>query len=285
MLLLSVNTDSYLSATLDGKVWHQPHIIYTILTMKNDLPHLKELISAFFEGALTTWHRFTAEFTPGGLIDMSSIDEKDGAWMPSTNDVNEGALGSFQVYLRSKPSTTMASYNVQAMFHRNGTQSFMSLHLTEVDDDKYIKRIARQEDSSGKERKRKDELLQHEKEIVEVKRRKDEVSKKKKTDKEDRLSRIQLELDMTTLRNQKFTNAMLVDQLDLHHQFNTDIPPKSQLKNKEMLLEALVSAIEYYSSRSIHTNLIQGDDNNLEDVDMIIADDPNDYDTDSSMED
>ena len=179
----------------------------------------------------------------------------------------------------------MASYNAQAMFHCNGTQSFMSRHLTEVDDDKYIERIAQQEDSSGKERKRKDELLQHEKEIVEVKRRKDEVSKKKKTDKEDRLSRIQLELDMTTLRNRKFTNAMLVDQLDLHCQFNTDIPPKSWLKNKEMLLEALVSAIEYYNSWSIHTNLIQGDDNNLEDVDMIIADDPNDYDTDSSMED
>ena len=161
----------------------------------------------------------------------------------------------------------------------------MSRHLTEVDDDKYIKRIARQEDSSGKERKRKDELLRHEKEIVEVKHRKDEVSKKKKTDKEDRLSWIQLELDMTTLRNQKFTNAMLVDQLDLHRQFNTDIPPKSRLKNKEMLLEALVSAIEYYNSRSIHTNLIQGDDNNLEDVDMIIADNPNNYDTDSSMED
>ena len=118
-----------------------------------------------------------------------------------------------------------------------------------------------------------------------MKRHKDEVSKKKKTDKEDRLSWIQLELDMTTLRNRKFTNAMLVDQLDLHRQFNTDIPPKSILKNKEMLLEALVSAIEYYNSQSIHTNLIQGDDNNLKDVDMIIADDPNDYDTDSSMED
>ena len=33
-------------------------------------------------------------------------------------------LGSFWVYLRSKPSTAMASFNVQAMFHRNGTQSF-----------------------------------------------------------------------------------------------------------------------------------------------------------------
>ena len=109
--------------------------------MKNDLPHLEELISAFFEGVLTTWHRFTVEFTPGRLIDMSSIDEKDEAWMPSTNDANEGALGSFRVYLQSKPSTTMASYNAQAMFHHNGTQLFMSRHLTEVDDDKYIKRI------------------------------------------------------------------------------------------------------------------------------------------------
>ena len=179
----------------------------------------------------------------------------------------------------------MASYNVQAMFHHNSTQSFMSRHLTEVDNDKYIKRIAWQEDSSGKERKRKDELLQHEKEIVEVKHHKDEVSKKKETDKEERLLQIQLELDMTTLRNWKFTNAMLVDQLDLHCQFNTNIPPKSWLKNYEMLLEALVSAIEYYNSWSIHTNLIQGDDNNLEDVDMITVDNPNYYDTDSSMED
>ena len=64
---------------------------------------------------------------------------------------------------------------------------------------------------------------------------------------EDKLSCIQLELDMTTLRNHKFTNTMLVDQLDLHRQFNTNIPPKSWLKNKEMLLEALESAIEYYN--------------------------------------
>ena len=70
----------------------------------------------------------------------------------------------------------MAAYNARAMFHRNYTQSFTSRHLAEVDDDKYIKKIARQEDSSRKERKRKDELLRYEKEIVEVKRRKDAVS-------------------------------------------------------------------------------------------------------------
>ena len=52
-----------------------------------------------------------------------------------------------------------------------------------------------------------------------------------------------------------------------------------------MLLEALESAIEYYHSRSIHTNLIHSDDNNLEGIDMITADDPHDYKTDCSMED
>ena len=65
-------------------------------------------------------------------------------------------------------STTMAAYNVQAMFHHNITQSFISQNLTEIDDSNYIKKVAQQEDSSGKERKRKDELLWHKREIVDV---------------------------------------------------------------------------------------------------------------------
>ena len=123
----------------------------------------------------------------------------------------------------------MAAYNARAMFHSNGTQSFTSRYLAEVDDDKYIKKIARQEDSSRKERKRKDELL-HGKEIVEVKRR--------------------------------------------------NLQGWSVTKEEK----ALGPAIEYYNSRSIHTNLIHGDDNNLKDVDMIIIT-ADDYDTDCSMED
>ena len=48
---------------------------------------------AFFEAAGKTWQCFTSEFAPGGLIDETTAEEKEVAWMPPTNDANEGALG------------------------------------------------------------------------------------------------------------------------------------------------------------------------------------------------
>jgi len=54
-------------------------------------PHICGLLTAFFKGAEETWKQFTSEFTPGGLIDQSTAEEKEPAWMPATNDINEGA--------------------------------------------------------------------------------------------------------------------------------------------------------------------------------------------------
>jgi hypothetical protein len=67
--------------------------------MKPELPHLANVLVAFLKGALTTWKRFTTEFVPGGLIDEASAEQKDLAWMPATNDVNEGILGSYRVFM------------------------------------------------------------------------------------------------------------------------------------------------------------------------------------------
>ncbi|KZT32243.1 hypothetical protein SISSUDRAFT_964622, partial [Sistotremastrum suecicum HHB10207 ss-3] len=58
------------------------------------LPHLKPLLVAFFEGALETWRRFSAEFAEGGDIHSASPADRSDSWMPPTNDENEGALGS-----------------------------------------------------------------------------------------------------------------------------------------------------------------------------------------------
>ncbi len=69
-------------------------ISYLPFRLKPELPHLSPLLVAFFEGAAATWKRFTSEFAPGGLINEATTQEKDSAWMPPTNDANEGALGS-----------------------------------------------------------------------------------------------------------------------------------------------------------------------------------------------
>jgi len=81
-------------ASLEGDEWQHPDIFKSIRDL--DLPYLEELLVAFFTGADETWSRFTSEFSPGGLIDAATTEERDLAWMPATNNENEGALGSFQ---------------------------------------------------------------------------------------------------------------------------------------------------------------------------------------------
>jgi len=76
-----------------------------------ELPHLADVFVAFLKGASATWDRFTSEFVPGGIIDEATDLEKDLAWMPATNDLNEGALGSYRVFMCYKPRTTLHKFN------------------------------------------------------------------------------------------------------------------------------------------------------------------------------
>lgn len=48
------------------------------------------------EGALETWVHFSAEFVEGGVISGTTTSERRVAWMETTNDLNEGALGGFR---------------------------------------------------------------------------------------------------------------------------------------------------------------------------------------------
>ena len=116
------------------------------------------LLVAFFGGAFETWKRFTSEFAPGGLIDEATAEEKALAWMPATNDVNEGALGSFCVLMQHQPQLTLLQYNAQAMFYHNNTQAFMEKNFQD-EDYKFIHKMVRE--SRGEERKRREELVQH----------------------------------------------------------------------------------------------------------------------------
>jgi hypothetical protein len=105
----------YSTGAMDGKEWEKPEIVACIQKLAPDLPHLSPLLVTFFEGAATTWERFTAEFAPGGLIDEATIGEREMAWMPPTNDANEGALGAFRVLMRRQPQLSLLQYNAQAI--------------------------------------------------------------------------------------------------------------------------------------------------------------------------
>lgn len=268
-LLISDDEGSYRQAALDGKPWHQQHVIMTVLAMKDSLPHLKELIAAFFHGSLVTWERFISEFAPGGLIDMSTIEERDLAWMPSTNDANEGALGSFRVYLRAKPSTSMHHYNAQAVFRRNETQLFMNAKLDE-EDHKYIRTEARRIQASGEEKAQAKALIMSKK--AQVTKRQDDDAKRiqKRTEKEIHLKGIAMILNKDRIR--KLSNAELLDQIQLHRPHNPNIPLKSALKRKIPMLEALDAAIDYYNSLPEGSTLEPISSTIAHNVDMVVED-------------
>ena len=96
------------TGTFNGEPWHSKEVVEKINKLALDFPYLKEALIAFFKGALETWKHFTSEYSPGGLIDEATQEEIDLAWMPTTNDVNEGALGQFQVMMQCQPQLTLS---------------------------------------------------------------------------------------------------------------------------------------------------------------------------------
>lgn len=101
---------------MDAKGWDQPEAIYAIQALARGLPHLRGATVAFLKGALEIWERFLAEFVQGGDIAKSSASQRQLAWMPTTNDHNEGALGTFRISKQKAPNMTLETHNACKMF-------------------------------------------------------------------------------------------------------------------------------------------------------------------------
>ena len=131
--LLLALTCNWTTGARDGKEWERPEVITAILEKSPELPHLKPLLVAYFKGAGVTWKRFTTEFAPGGVISLTGAEDRKKAWMPPTNDVNKGSLGSYRVFIQKKPKTSMHMYNAIAQYSQNQTEAFMQQHFTEAE--------------------------------------------------------------------------------------------------------------------------------------------------------
>jgi hypothetical protein len=232
------------TTSLDGKDWEDPDAIRIALEMKNKLPHLKSVTVAFFRGSLPTWTRFSAEFAPGGLIDQATPDEKHRAWMPATNDINEGRLGSFRISARNKPTQTLHSYNSQAMFSRNRTIEFM-MALFEEEDYRFIRQEARRLDASKTEQERKRAQVEFRRRVIQMNMEKEEARKKAAEETRVRLSQIHLINDVSDLNKPhpvsgktRWTGDMLDEQLDaLKFRGMTNMRARSTLKVPDKRLE------------------------------------------------
>ena len=240
-LLISVDA-TYKTGTMDGTEWERPAAVEKILEMIPELPHLTEVLVAFFKDALVTWKRFTSEFEDGGLIDKATDAEKDLAWMSPTNDANEGILGAYRVFMHRHPNASLPQFNAQAMYNQNDTQDFMDKHLDD-DDHKYIMQLARIFDASGFEKKRRKDLIDHAAKEAEANAVKDREKARKKAEKLAKIAQIKLIFDKGAIEKLKGKN--LQDQVDAFVQAGATLyKKKADISKVAQKKEAIQKAID-----------------------------------------
>ncbi len=143
---------SYTLGALDSNIWYKPEVVVAIQQLVPNLPHIKPIMMTFFRGALETWERFTSEFQEGGDISKLTETEKGMIFMPSTNDVNEGALGTYRNNQRAKPRNTLCGFNAAFTYNMNEGESFNMEYLADEENQAYLRRRARKLDESQTER-------------------------------------------------------------------------------------------------------------------------------------
>ncbi|KAJ3765295.1 hypothetical protein FB446DRAFT_709582 [Lentinula raphanica] len=223
------------------------------------LPHFQNITLAFIRGSLATWERFSSEFAPGGLIDEATPAEKLLAWRPATNDINEGILGYYRVTMRGKPSLTLHQFNAMAMYERNDTLSFMNV-LFEEEDYQFIRKVAREIDSSGLEAKRREAQVQFHRQLVEINLKKEEARKQKAREQQERMKSIPLIRDISELDGPprreldekgsgKWTGYNLDLQLDALRYRMVPLPKKKDLTRVVQKREAVIVGFSLYLQR------------------------------------
>ncbi|KAJ7915018.1 hypothetical protein B0H13DRAFT_2324819 [Mycena leptocephala] len=251
-MILDFDEETYALATFDGKEVVRDDVLAEIKKLYDSgkLPCLRQMLVRFLEGAKSTWIRFSSEFAPGGLIDGLNDNEKGRIWLPATNDRNEGALGSFIVYMRGNPTAALATHNGLAMFKRNETQTFMDTWFT-PEDHQYVMKAARELDAAGLERERKRLQMQYNQRILAEKAQKISDAAAKEAQIQQRLDATPLISRIEDIYRRGMTKDKLQDQLEkLRRLWNTQkverivIPRKSHIPKLADKQRALVHAFQ-----------------------------------------
>ncbi|KAJ7598605.1 hypothetical protein C8J56DRAFT_1092199 [Mycena floridula] len=283
-LLLAIDA-SHTTGSSDGLPWENPELFPAIHQLIAEarlfsLILLRKMLVCFLKGTLETWERFTAEFAIGGLIDLATQSQRDGAFMPATNDHSEGSLGHRRKVGREKPSSTSEHLSAQAAFHRNDTQAHMDEFYT-AEDHRYLMVEARKEDESGLARIKHDAILEATKVRVSENREKAAKTKAAAAAKQAHLGSIDIILDPSELNN--LNAAELGDQIDLHRadepgSLREKVTPAKSGKNMTQKREILAAAIVRYRQR--HPEVIDSDKDEEMEEDGITENDPSPQDSD-----
>lgn len=241
-------------ATLDNSEWENPEVLTALQIHGPKLPYLEDLLVAFCHGALHTWVRFTEEFAVNGPIASLTPEQHKKAFMPPTNDANEGALGTWRVWTRRFPRTALHRFNAIIMNRANDTEAYIDENFTS-EQHTWLRSEARRIDSSKLEETRKTQLVSAA--INEAERNQALLSQRadRRRIREEHIAGIELILDQEAIL--KLKGSELDDQLKVYKQCvvlanGETFPVISKLKvvDKRKLVVGL--ALKYVQGLSSH---------------------------------
>jgi len=238
--------ETYQTASLDGKEWEKwdKKVLLAVKNLAPKLPDLHDAIAAFVQGAHETFvERFSDEFKPGSGIDNLTEAERDELYFSSTNDANEGGLGSWRRGQARRPSETLHKFNASYLAAQNHTEKFMSFKLTEEEDELYLMRTARKRDASGLQKNLKLSQIRADQEKAAQNKQKEVIRGERQDKKTAELLETAQHLVLNNSGIDKLYNDDLNRHLDFHREFEQRFPkPDSSLAAEKVPLKSHMKA-------------------------------------------
>ncbi|KAJ7620634.1 hypothetical protein DFH06DRAFT_1105910 [Mycena polygramma] len=190
------------TATLDGKPWPKPDVVYAALACISrwNLTHIDALVVAFAKGVLDAWVRFDSEWAPDGPAAKLTPENIERAWLESTNDGNESQLGGLRQASRIAPNMSLSYHSALRMYKDNKTSDF--LQGLSAHDRQKIRAQVRTEDASGHNRQMKTNQVLHMKAVADQKQAQDVVRANRRTAIQEAIAKTTAIASVAELENQ-----------------------------------------------------------------------------------
>jgi hypothetical protein len=260
------------TGALEGQTWDRPDLVYHAVRIAGTLPHLREMLVAFFRGALKTWERFTSEFAPEGPISKATPAQRSSVWNCATNDASEGALGQCRQMLRRAPFMTDNQRNARVMWKQNGTYVFAKTILSEQDQ-QFVRKEARSVDSSAAAQKTRLEQNRAWEDRAESNKEKQIRTGARKAATKHRLATVKILDGATYGELMRLKVSALDEQIDkLRETGDGEVRAKSTIGNKKAKVEEIVRALNRRRSQGASADSAFEDDwSDKGDAEMSVA--------------
>ncbi|KAJ7614870.1 hypothetical protein FB45DRAFT_758179 [Roridomyces roridus] len=199
--------------TITGRPIHDTLLLESVKQLLPDLPHFDIIVSAMFSGCNTGWIHFTPEFKIGGTFDCLTPAQRASLFIPTTNDPNEGGLGTYRNYMKVHCNSTAQSFSNETRVQRNNTEAFI-VKVCDEAVEKFVMREVRKDGTRGVRAKFKRAWYEKQREKAAAGRKRRAKTAARKKAAAVRLAAIKLELDMKKI--EKMTSEALKDQLSVY---------------------------------------------------------------------